>query len=60
MRRLTDVIDYAAMGKPTKPRMLHRPDCKHPFAGTPFRRATPAELKRLHECADCARRQSGE
>ena len=44
---MNHVIDYAAQGIKTKPRMLHRPDCPHPDRNTPFRKATPEELSEL-------------
>jgi hypothetical protein len=51
------VIDYAAMGRTTKPRMLHRPDCTHNPEAV-YRKATKAERASLPECASCARREA--
>jgi hypothetical protein len=51
------VLDYQAMGRTTaRPRCLHRTDCTHPDVHAIWRKATPAELKLLPECQDCARR----
>jgi hypothetical protein len=53
------VLDYAAMGAPGRPRMIHRPDCPHPR--TPeWREATADELLTLPRCADCERREGRE
>jgi hypothetical protein len=58
---LDQVYDYEAMGRPYKPRCLHRTDCPHVAVNvgspTQFRKATPDELTRLPECRDCARRE---
>ena len=48
------VLDYAAMGRKSRPRRLHRTDCWHPLAGAKFRRATQQELRTLPVCHHCA------
>jgi hypothetical protein len=53
------VIDYARMRKRGTPRMLHRTDCPHTDQGQMFRLATPAELRILPECSDCAAKARG-
>jgi hypothetical protein len=54
------VIDYEAVGSSARPRMLHRADCPHQVVGTTqFKDATPAQLRSLPECSDCARKEAG-
>ena len=47
------VLDYAAMGRPYRPKRLHRQDCPHPSVGSAWRPATSEELKTLPPCKDC-------
>jgi hypothetical protein len=60
MNTVKYVIDYAAKGEQTAPRMLHRTDCWHSYGSTPYRLATKQELATLPSCYHCARKDAGE